>query len=100
MFASRIRRMHWGWQLALWPLYGALWLMGRAARIALRLAVAAKKMPAPLLLLASVIAVTAALILVLGNALFAQILGPIMKVWVILAIAYFVVRTVISGMKP
>lgn len=100
MFASKIRRMHWRWQLALWPLYGALWLMSRMALVAFQLIVKGSTMPVQVFLLMLIAAGTLALMLVFGNDGAGQILGPIMKIWVILAVAYFVVRTIVKSLKP
>jgi hypothetical protein len=101
MIVSKIRRMRWRWQLALWPLYAAAWIACHAALMALQLAVMAKKVPAPLFaLMPAIAAAAAALGIASGNVLFAKILGPVMAVWLISAVAYLAVRAIAHRLKP
>ena len=99
LVSKRIRSLHWGWQLALWPLYCLAWLMGRVPRAALKLMVMAKRLPPPLFALTLAIVATAALILAFGNALAAQIIGPVMQACAVLAVMYYVARAIINSLR-
>ncbi len=107
--SSKIRRLHWGAQILLFPLLGVLWLVHNvifrplgwmATEASAQAMVGVKKVFAPLLWPLVIIAGLVVMLVAMGTQQFAQLMGPLLEAGVTFGVLGFVAYVAFKSVWP